>query len=46
MSTVTELLREEETHERQDLVRGLKDRHVQLIALERRPSALNRWGFP
>jgi Amino acid permease len=33
MTTVTELLREEEAHERQDLVRGLKDRHVQLIAI-------------
>jgi AAT family amino acid transporter/D-serine/D-alanine/glycine transporter len=28
-----DLLREEELHEREDLVRGLKDRHVQLIAL-------------
>ena len=33
MTTVTELLHEEEIHERQDLVRGLKDRHVQLIAI-------------
>ena len=33
MSTVKELLHEEEVHEQEDLVRGLKDRHVQLIAL-------------
>ena len=33
MTTVTDLLHEEEIHERQDLVRGLKDRHVQLIAI-------------
>jgi AAT family amino acid transporter/D-serine/D-alanine/glycine transporter len=29
----TDLFREEERHEREDLVRGLKDRHVQLIAI-------------
>jgi len=33
MTTVTDLLHEEEIHEQQDLVRGLKDRHVQLIAI-------------
>lgn len=33
MATTTDLLREEEAHERQDLVRGLKGRHVQLIAI-------------
>lgn len=33
MTTVNELLRDEEAHEQQDLVRGLKDRHVQLIAI-------------
>jgi amino acid transporter, AAT family len=33
MSTVKELLHDEEVHEREDLVRGLKERHVQLIAL-------------
>ncbi|MFO1072527.1 MAG: amino acid permease [Geminicoccaceae bacterium] len=33
MSQLGELLRDEEVHERKDLVRGLKDRHVQLIAL-------------
>jgi AAT family amino acid transporter/D-serine/D-alanine/glycine transporter len=33
ISTVKELLHEEEVHEREDLVRGLKERHVQLIAL-------------
>lgn len=30
---MSNLLREEEQHEREDLVRGLKDRHVQLIAI-------------
>ncbi|MEK0082523.1 amino acid permease [Benzoatithermus flavus] len=30
---ISNLLREEEQHEREDLVRGLKDRHVQLIAI-------------
>jgi AAT family amino acid transporter/D-serine/D-alanine/glycine transporter len=29
----SDLFREEERHEREDLVRGLKDRHVQLIAI-------------
>ena len=33
MSNVTELLREEQAHESRDLARGLKDRHVQLIAI-------------
>jgi amino acid transporter, AAT family len=33
MTTVTELLREESLHEEQDLVRGLKGRHVQMIAI-------------
>ena len=33
MTTVNELLRDEVAHEQQDLVRGLKDRHVQLIAI-------------
>lgn len=33
MVTTKELLREEEIHEQQDLVRGLKGRHVQLIAI-------------
>jgi AAT family amino acid transporter/D-serine/D-alanine/glycine transporter len=33
MATMSDLLREEQQHEEQDLVRGLKDRHVQLIAI-------------
>lgn len=33
MTTVTELLREESLHEEHDLVRGLKARHVQMIAI-------------
>jgi len=33
MKKTAELLAEEQLHERQDLVRGLKDRHIQLIAI-------------
>jgi AAT family amino acid transporter/D-serine/D-alanine/glycine transporter len=33
MKETAELLAEEQLHERQDLVRGLKDRHIQLIAI-------------
>ncbi len=33
MASVTDLLRDEARHEREDLVRGLKGRHVQLIAI-------------
>ena len=33
MKETVELLAEEQLHERQDLVRGLKDRHIQLIAI-------------
>ena len=33
MAQVADLVKEEEQHEREDLVRGLKGRHVQLIAL-------------
>src|SRR3954454_6247589 len=33
MTTTGELLREEQLHEEQDLVRGLKDRHIQMIAI-------------
>src|SRR4051812_9646938 len=33
MTTTTELLREEQLHEEKDLVRGLKDRHIQMIAI-------------
>jgi AAT family amino acid transporter/D-serine/D-alanine/glycine transporter len=33
MTTVTELLREEQLHEEKDLVRGLKSRHIQMIAI-------------
>src|SRR5688572_11024629 len=33
MTTMTELLREEQLHEEKDLVRGLKSRHIQMIAI-------------
>src|SRR3954469_23767885 len=33
MTTTGELLREEQLHEEKDLVRGLKDRHIQMIAI-------------
>ena len=33
MNTMGELLREEQLHEEKDLVRGLKDRHIQMIAI-------------
>ena len=33
MTAMTELLREEQLHEEKDLVRGLKDRHIQMIAI-------------
>ena len=33
MHTMKELLREEQLHEREDLARGLKSRHIQMIAI-------------
>jgi len=33
MTAMTELLREEQLHEEKDLHRGLKDRHIQMIAI-------------
>jgi amino acid transporter, AAT family len=33
MTAIPELLREEQFHEEQDLHRGLKDRHIQMIAI-------------
>jgi AAT family amino acid transporter/D-serine/D-alanine/glycine transporter len=33
MTAITELLREEQLHEEKDLHRGLKDRHIQMIAI-------------
>lgn len=33
MATRSDILAEEQAHEQQDLVRGLKDRHIQLIAI-------------
>ena len=33
MTTVTELLDEEQQHEKKELRRGLENRHIQLIAL-------------
>jgi amino acid transporter, AAT family len=33
MTTISELLREEQLHEENGLVRGLKSRHIQMIAM-------------
>jgi amino acid transporter, AAT family len=33
MATMSELLKEEQLHEEKDLVRGLKNRHIQMIAI-------------